>query len=112
MKNKLIKFLVIFGLIIIPLTALKATNDTNNETLFVAKDEVISGNLIAAGESIIVDGTISGDLIVAAQSLVVSGRVEGAAGRVRLRPRLRLGPPRRAGGGAQRRCFPRYDQAH
>ena len=53
MKNKLIKFLVIFGLIIIPLTALKATNDTNNETLFVAKDEVISGNLIAAGKALL-----------------------------------------------------------
>ncbi len=77
MKNKLIKFFLIFGLIIIPLTALKATNDTSNETLFVAKDEIISGNLIAAGESIIVDGTVSGDLIVAAQSLVVTGRIEG-----------------------------------
>jgi len=77
MKNKLIKFLLIFGLIVIPLTAIKATDKTNNETLFVAQDEIISGNLIAAGENIIIDGTISGDLIVAAKSLVVTGRVEG-----------------------------------
>jgi len=78
MKNKLIKFLLIFGIIALPLTALKAAEQVNNnETLFIAQDEVVAGNLIAAGENIIIDGVISGDLIVAAKSLVVTGRVGG-----------------------------------
>jgi len=77
MKNKLIKVLIILGALALPLVGLKAADKINNNTLFVAQDEIISGNLMAAGESVVVDGVISGDLIVLAKSVTVSGRIEG-----------------------------------
>ena len=46
-------------------------------SIYVAKDEIVSGNFYAAGNNITIDGTISGDLIAAAQTINVNGRVEG-----------------------------------
>jgi len=77
MKLKLTKIILIGVLLFLPIFALKAANNVNNGTIFVASGETISGNLLAAAETVIVDGTISGDLIVAANYITVTGRVEG-----------------------------------
>ncbi len=76
MKKNSWKILLILALVLIPLIGLKAAADKNGLVL-VTTDEVITGNLIAAGENVLIDGTISGDLITASQSLTVNGRVEG-----------------------------------
>lgn len=69
--------IVLFFLLFIPVFALKAQNDEPRGTVFVSSEENITGNLLAAGDSIVVDGIIGGDLIVAANYITVSGRVEG-----------------------------------
>ncbi len=76
MKKNSWKILLILAAILIPLWGLKAAADKNGLVL-VSTDEIITGNLIAAGENVLIDGTISGDLITASQSLTVNGRVEG-----------------------------------
>lgn len=77
MTKKITKIFLLLILVLIPLSALKAAGTKSGETIYIPKEEIVSGNLYAAGGSITVDGTISGDLIVAAQSITVNGRVEG-----------------------------------
>lgn len=77
MKLKFSIPIVLVALILMPIFALKADGDNKNSTVYVASDETVSGNLIAASESIIIDGLVSGDLIVAANHISVTGRVEG-----------------------------------
>ena len=77
MKSKFTVLTLFFLLLFIPFFALKAQNDNPKGTVFVSSEENITGNLLAAGDSIIVDGVIGGDLIVAANYITVSGRVEG-----------------------------------
>ena len=45
--------------------------------VYVSKDQIISGNFFATGDTITIDGTISGDLISAAKTINVNGRVDG-----------------------------------
>jgi cytoskeletal protein CcmA (bactofilin family) len=61
----------------LPLAAVRAADTKTGNSVYVAKDEIVSGNLYAAGGTITVDGTVSGDLIAAAQTINVNGRVEG-----------------------------------
>lgn len=77
MKTKAWKIVISLALILLPLTAVRAASEKAESSIYVSKDEIISGNLYAAGKTITVDGTISGDLIGAAQSIVVNGRIEG-----------------------------------
>lgn len=77
MKVKFRVVLIVLTIILIPMFALKADNSDKKSTIFVASDETVSGNLIAASESVIIDGLVSGDLIVAANHISVTGRVEG-----------------------------------
>ena len=77
MKNKFFKLLFIFVFIFLPLGALQAASTKAGNTVYIAKEEIVSGNLYASGQTIIVDGTIGGDLIVAAQTITVNGRIEG-----------------------------------
>ncbi len=77
MKKKITKILLLLALILLPLGAAKAIGTKTGNSVYVAKDEIISGNFYAAGNNITIDGTISGDLIAAAQTISVNGRVEG-----------------------------------
>jgi hypothetical protein len=43
----------------------------------IAKDEVVDGNLYAAGASIIVDGKVNGDIFCAGQNIVINGSIAG-----------------------------------
>lgn len=77
MRSKIIKILLFLGIILIPFGAAKAMDTKAGNSVYISKDEIVSGNLFAAGQTITVDGTISGDLIAAAQTINVNGRVEG-----------------------------------
>lgn len=77
MNRKVVKILLILALIIIPVTTLSAAETKSGDSIYVAKDEIVSGNLYAAGQSITIDGAVSGDIIAAAQTIKVNGRVEG-----------------------------------
>lgn len=76
MNKKLTKFILITIAILMPIVGFAATRN-NSDSVFVASDETITGNLMAAAESIVIDGAISGDLIAAGNSITVNGRVEG-----------------------------------
>jgi len=54
-----------------------ATEIRHEERLTIAKDEVIHGDLYAAGGRIRVEGTVEGDLVVAGGDIEVSGHVLG-----------------------------------
>lgn len=71
------KIFLLLAMILIPCTALKAAGTKAGETIYVPKEEIVSGNLYAAGTTITVDGNISGDLIAAAQTIVVNGQIDG-----------------------------------
>jgi cytoskeletal protein CcmA (bactofilin family) len=77
MNKKYLKIIIFLALIAWPLSSLKAATTNAGQAVFIANNEVISGNLFAAGDSITVDGVISGDLIAGAKSITVNGRVEG-----------------------------------
>ncbi len=77
MIKKTFKVFLFLALILIPFSASKAAGTKTGETIYIPKEEIVSGNLYAAGTAITIDGTVSGDLIAAAQSITVNGRVEG-----------------------------------
>jgi len=77
MPRKFIKIIVFLAILIIPVAAVQALDVKANNSLYLAKEEITSGNLLATGKNITIDGTVSGDLIVIAQTLSVSGRVDG-----------------------------------
>jgi len=58
-------------------TGASATELRHEERLTIAKDEVIHGDLFAAGGRIRVEGTIEGDLVVAGGDVEISGHVLG-----------------------------------
>jgi len=76
-KNKIILVLAGLFLLLLPLVAVKATGAKTGNSVYVTKDEIISGNLYAAGENVTIDGSVSGDLIAVAQTITVNGRIEG-----------------------------------
>ncbi|QQS60283.1 polymer-forming cytoskeletal protein [Candidatus Falkowbacteria bacterium] len=55
----------------------KALMVQNKESLYVAKDEVISSSYVAAGSTITIDGKIQGDVICAGRSIIINGFVDG-----------------------------------
>ncbi len=77
MKNKKLIIFLFLALLLLPFLAVKAVDTKAGGSIYVAADEIVSGNLFAAGQTITIDGTISGDLIAAAQTINVNGRVEG-----------------------------------
>jgi len=77
MKSKIIKILLFLALILVPIGLAQAAQTKSDDSVYVANDEIINGNLYAAGKTIVVDGSISGDLIAVAQTIKVNGRIEG-----------------------------------
>jgi len=77
MPAKLVKILVLLAILILPVAAVRAQDIRADNSFYLAKEEITSGNLLATGKNITIDGTVSGDLIVAAQTLSVTGRVDG-----------------------------------
>ncbi|MCL4514476.1 MAG: polymer-forming cytoskeletal protein [Firmicutes bacterium] len=60
------------------LPGLAAFEFASGKNVVVEKNRVIDGDLYAAGQTAVVDGTVRGDLIVGARTVVVNGRVEGS----------------------------------
>lgn len=77
MKGKIVKFLLFLALILLPWGVIKAADTKTGDSIYVASDEIISGNFYAAGNNITIDGAIGGDLIVLGQTVTVNGRIEG-----------------------------------
>jgi anti-sigma factor RsiW len=49
----------------------------DEQRVVIAADEVVDDTLIAAADSIVIDGVVTGDLIIAGESLSIRGRVDG-----------------------------------
>ncbi|MFA6995538.1 MAG: polymer-forming cytoskeletal protein [Patescibacteria group bacterium] len=77
MNNKILGFFLFFLLFFFPLAAVKAADAQVGDSVYVTKEQIISGNLYTAGQTVTVDGTISGDLIALAQNVTVNGSVGG-----------------------------------
>lgn len=75
-----IKFGALFLLLIsllVPVMAARAAGVRTGNSVYISPDQIVSGSLFAAGQTITVDGTVSGDLVVAAQNLNINGSVGG-----------------------------------
>ena len=77
MNLKSIKIVIFLVCILWPLANSRAAEMTADESVFIAENEVIAGNLFAASDTITINGVISGDVIAAAKSITINGRVEG-----------------------------------
>ncbi len=81
MKLKTVFFLLIFILFgftaVAPVQAFEIREGNETKEVIVAKDTVIKGSLLAAGSSVIVDGTIQGDLYCVGQTIIVRGTITG-----------------------------------
>ncbi|MEI7619992.1 MAG: polymer-forming cytoskeletal protein [Candidatus Falkowbacteria bacterium] len=76
-KNKFLAiFLAITALVLIPSTT-KAFSVKSGESIFNPKDQIIEGNLYAAGSTITIEGQVAGDVICAAQTVNISAKVDG-----------------------------------
>jgi cytoskeletal protein CcmA (bactofilin family) len=76
-KNKPLLLVIICSFIFIPLVA-RAYDVKTGNSVYVSKDQVVDGNLYAAGQSLTIDGKVRGDVICAGQSIVINGEVEGS----------------------------------
>lgn len=77
MKKFALKISLFLAILFLPWLAAQASDLKTGDSVYVSKDQIISGNLYAAGQTVTVDGTVSGDLIVAAQTINVNGRIDG-----------------------------------
>ncbi|MFH0955720.1 MAG: polymer-forming cytoskeletal protein [Candidatus Falkowbacteria bacterium] len=68
--------LACLAVLLLPLAA-SAYSLKSGDSVYVAKDEVIEGNLYAAGANLIIDGRVTGDVFCAGQSITISGEVAG-----------------------------------
>ncbi len=81
MKLKTVFFLLVFTLFgfatAAPVHAFEIMEGDQRNGITVAKDTVVKGSLLAAGNSVVIDGTIQGDLYCAGQTIIVRGTVTG-----------------------------------
>ena len=75
-KTRLLLILCFMLFLTIPVSA-KAFIVKTGDSIYIAKDQTIEGNLYAAGANITVDGTVTGDVICAGQTVNINGIVEG-----------------------------------
>lgn len=75
-KKFIVVFVAVLVLVSIP-SVTKAFSVRSGDSIFSPKDEIINGNLYAAGSTITIDGQVSGDVICAAQTVNISAKVDG-----------------------------------
>jgi len=75
-KKRVLIFICITLFLILPLGVYAFAVKSGN-SIYVAENETIEGNLYAAGNAITVDGTVTGDVICAGQAININGKVEG-----------------------------------
>lgn len=76
MKKSSLLFALFSFALILPIGVSAMTMKADN-SIYVGKDEIVEGNLYAAGSTINIDGTVKGDVICAGQSLNITGKIEG-----------------------------------
>jgi cytoskeletal protein CcmA (bactofilin family) len=75
MRQKLIFFLGLFLLLVMPLSS-QAIGKVN-QYLYLAEDEVVDGNYYAIGNTVEILGTVNSDLIVIGGNVSINGLVKG-----------------------------------
>jgi cytoskeletal protein CcmA (bactofilin family) len=69
---------ILFGLAVAaPVHAFEIMEGNEAKDITVAKDTVVKGSLLAAGNSVTVDGTVNGDLYCAGQTIIIRGTITG-----------------------------------
>ncbi|MDO8592638.1 MAG: polymer-forming cytoskeletal protein [bacterium] len=68
--------LACLAVLFLPLAA-SAYSVKNGDSIYVSKDQVIEGNLYAAGANLTIDGRVTGDIICAGQAININGQVDG-----------------------------------
>lgn len=66
----------LLGLLALPMGVLAFEAKTGS-SVYVEKNQVVEGNLYAAGQSITIEGRVTGDVICAGQTVTIKGRVDG-----------------------------------
>jgi cytoskeletal protein CcmA (bactofilin family) len=74
-KQKILLFSLAF-ILILPISVL-AFEIKTNETVIINKDQIIDGNLYAAGSLITVDGTVRGDVFCGGETININGQIDG-----------------------------------
>jgi hypothetical protein len=76
---KKLRFLVplCFALLLIAPFCAKAYEVKTANSVYIGKDEVITGNLYTAGSNITIDGKVNGDVFCGAQTVIINGAVAG-----------------------------------
>jgi len=77
MKKTTLLLLGLTMLLFIPLTVNAFELKTGN-SVYVAEDETISGNLYVGANNVTIDGTVEGDVICGAQTVNINGYVAGS----------------------------------
>jgi len=77
MKKRSLFLVLIAFLILIPFSSTKAAETRSGKDIYISPSEIVTGNLYAAGENIIIDGTVTGDIIGAAQNIKINGELGG-----------------------------------
>lgn len=71
--SRFLPFLVFF----LAVSPAYAMTTRGGNSVFISKDEVITGTLLAGGNSVTIDGVVHGDVFCGSQALVISGTVDG-----------------------------------
>lgn len=74
-KSRYVLLSFLFILLLNPVSAFMLFDSGNN--LIISENEIIEGDLYAAGNSIIIEGVINGDLIVGANIIEIKGIING-----------------------------------
>ena len=74
----LLLIITLFGVVsFAPVHAFEIREGNETKEVIVAKDTVIHGSLLAAANSVVIDGTIQGDLYCVGQTIIVRGTIAG-----------------------------------
>ncbi len=76
-KKKLLAIFFTLSFVALMPFATKAFSVKSGESVFTPKDQIIDGNLYAAGSTITIDGQVTGDVVCAAQTVNISAKVDG-----------------------------------
>ena len=73
-KKYYLLFLLVF--LLFPFSS-KAHTTRVKDFIYIAKDEIVEGNLYFIGKSVTVEGEVLGDLIGAASNIPINGKIGG-----------------------------------
>lgn len=74
---KLLMRLFILPIFLLIVSPVYAMTTRSGNSVYIPKDEVITGTLFAGGNSVTIDGIVHGDVFCGSQAVVISGTVDG-----------------------------------